>query len=153
MKLEEAIKSSRFAGEKHKATLNIMYTAYWLKNNFSNALKSEDLTVEQYNVIRILKGMHPESMCVKEIASRMIEKSSNVPRILDKLVTKKLVKRTTSKADKRETLISLTDKGMSALERATVLIDNVTNEIKSLNEQDAGALNELLEMMRSTPGF
>src|SRR4051812_35528230 len=100
MKLEEAIKSSKFASEKQKSTINLLYSAYWLRNNFSSLLKNEDLTVEQYNAMRILKGMHPEQMCVKEIGSRIIEKSSNVPRIIDKLVAKKLAKRTTSKIDK-----------------------------------------------------
>jgi DNA-binding MarR family transcriptional regulator len=149
MKLEEAIKSSRFADEKHKATINVIYSAYWLRNNFSNALKNEDLTVEQFNVMRILKGMHPEQMCVKDIGSRMLEKSSNVPRIIDKLVAKKLAKRTTSKVDKRETLVSLTERGVSVLEKATALVDNATHEMKGLSENDAQQLNELLEKMRS----
>jgi len=148
MKLEEAIKSSRFTNEKHKATINVVYSAYWLRNNFSSVLKKEDLTMEQFNVMRILKGMHPEQMCVKDIGSRMLEKSSNVPRIVDKLVVKKLAKRITSKADKRETLVSLTERGVSVLEKATALVDNATNEIKGLTESDALQLNELLEKMR-----
>jgi DNA-binding MarR family transcriptional regulator len=149
MKLEEAIKSSKFADEKHKATINVIYSAYWLRNNFSMALKKEDLTVEQFNVMRILKGMHPEQMCVKNIGDRMLEKSSNVPRIIDKLVAKKLAKRTTSKIDKRETLVLLTERGISVLEKATALVDNATQEMKGLSESDAQQLNELLEKMRS----
>ena len=150
MKLEEAIKSTRFADEKHKATLNLLYSAYWLRNNFSNVLKNEDLTLEQYNVMRILKGKHPEQMCVKDIGGRMIEKSSNVPRIIDRLVTKKLAKRTPSKIDKRETLISLTDKGLTTLTNATSLVDEFTNSIQGSDEKDAMALNELLEKMRDS---
>ncbi len=150
MKLEEAIKSNRFSSEKHKSTINVLFTAYWLKNSFSTMLKNHDLTMEQYNVMRILKGMHPEQMCVKDIGSRIIEKSSNVPRIIDKLVTKKLAKRTTSKVDKRETLVSLTDKGISVLEQANKVIDNATEEIKGLNEIESKMLNELLEKMRES---
>ena len=148
MKLEEAIKSSRFASEKHKATLNVIYSAYWLRNNFSAVSKKEDLTVEQFNVMRILKGMHPEQMCVKDISERMVEKSSNVPRIIDKLVMKKLAKRATSKIDKRETLVSLTDKGIGILDKASALMEEATNEIKGLTESEAQQLNELLEKMR-----
>jgi DNA-binding MarR family transcriptional regulator len=149
MRLEEAIKSTRFADEKHKATLNVLYSAYWLRNNFSNALKKEGLTVEQYNVLRILKGKHPEQMCVKDIGSRIIEKNSNVPRIIDRLVIKKLAKRTPSKKDKRETLISLTEKGISVLISANGQVNQFTDSIKGLDEKDALMLNELLEKMRS----
>lgn len=150
MKLEDAIRSNKFNDQKHKATLNVLYTAYWLRNNFSSAIKSEELTVEQYNVLRILKGKHPEHMCVKDIGSRIIEKSSNVPRIVDRLVIKKLVKRAPSKIDKRETLISLTDKGIEVLGKANMLIERVTQDITGFSEQDALMLNELLEKLRAS---
>jgi len=148
MKLEEAIKSNRFLDERHKATVNMLYSAYWLKNSFSGALKAHDLTMEQHNVLRILKGKHPAEMCVKDIASRIIEKSSNVPRIIDRLVAKKLVKRATSKEDKRETLVSLTDKGMEIVDSARSSIDNVTNEILLITEEEAKVLNGILDKMR-----
>ncbi len=148
MKLEDAIKTNRFTSEKHKATLNVLYSAYWLKNNFSNVLKREGLTTEQFNVLRILKGKHPGKMCVKEIGSRMIEKSSNVPRIVDRLVIKKLVKRTPSKIDKRETLVSLTDKGNVTLMAATASVDKLTDNMPGIDEQEARSLNDLLEKMR-----
>src|ERR1700679_1785464 len=105
MKIEEALQTSRFRDEQHKATLNLLYTVYWIRTNLSTAMKGNGLTLEQFNVMRILKGKHPEPLCVKDIAGRLIEKSSNVPRILDKLILKKLVKKGVSKADKRETLV------------------------------------------------
>lgn len=148
MKLEEVIKTNRFRDEKHKSTLNILYSAYWLKTHFSNALKEQGLTAEQFNVLRILKGKHPEEMCVRDIASRTIEKNSNVPRIIDRLVTKKLVKRTTSKEDKRETLISLTDKGIGQLETANKIMDKISESVLGINEKEAQLLNELLEKLR-----
>jgi DNA-binding MarR family transcriptional regulator len=150
MKLEQAIQSTRFKDETHKATLNLLYTAYWLKTQLSDTLKGMGLTAEQYNVMRIIKGKHPEPMCVKDIAGRMIEKSSNVPRIIDRLVTKKLVKRSSSKEDRRETLIALTDKGVQQLTEANVLIDNVGTKIIGINNDDSKKLNELLEKLRNT---
>jgi DNA-binding MarR family transcriptional regulator len=87
-------------------------------------------------------------MCVKDIASRIVEKSSNVPRIIDRLVLKKLVKRATSKEDKRETLISLTEKGIATIEQARKLIDDVTHDIVHINEEEAKMLNDILEKMR-----
>ena len=149
MKLEEAIKSTRFTDMRHKAILNLMYTSYWLKTHISDTLKQQGITAEQYNVLRILKGKHPEAMCVKDIGSRMIEKSSNVPRIIDRLVVKKLVKRTTSKEDKRETLVSLTDKGMEKTIEATKAENKVTERILGVTNEEAAILNDLLEKMRT----
>jgi DNA-binding MarR family transcriptional regulator len=148
MKLEEAIKSSNFTDERHKAVVNLLYSSYWLKNNFSTALKEHDLTLEQHNVLRILKGSHPEELCVKDIASRIVEKSSNVPRIIDRLVAKKLVRRVQSKEDKRETLVSLTEKGITTIDKARKLIEQVTKEAVNLSEEDALILNDVLEKMR-----
>jgi len=148
MKLEEAIKTNRFTDELHKATINILYTAYWLKNNFSVAFKENGLTTEQFNVLRILKGKHPDPMCVKDIGSRTIEKNSNVPRIIDRLIVKKLVKRTPSQEDKRETLISLTEKGLKQLELANIALNQYTAERIVLDNEDAKMLNELLDKMR-----
>ena len=148
VKLEEALKSNRFRDNRHKAALNLMYTAYWLKDQISGTLKEEGFTAEQFNVMRILKGMHPEMMCVRDIASRMIEKSSNVPRIIDRLVVKKFVKRTPSKEDKRETLISLTDMGMQQLAIASKAVEEISEAVIGINEKEAEQLHELLEKLR-----
>ncbi len=148
MKLEEAIQSSKFKNDVHKASLNILYTAWWLKTVLSRELKEFGLTHEQYNVMRILKGKHPEQMCVRDIASRMIEKNSNVPRIIDRLVTKKLVKRATSEVDRRETVISLTPSGLSLLDNSTSSINQAMEDKVSIGQQEAQVLNNLLEKVR-----
>ncbi len=148
MKLEQAIQSTNFKNENHKAVLNVMYTAWWLKTIMSRELKQFGLTHEQYNVLRILRGKSPNDMCVKDIAGRMIEKSSNVPRIIDRLVLKKLVKRTTDANDKRHTVMSLTAAGLNILELSTQRINSVFDQHVKLNESDATKLNELLEIIR-----
>ncbi len=148
MKLEQAIQSTRFKNEVHKAGLNILYTAWWLKTVMSRELKEFGLTHEQYNVLRILKGKHPELICVKDIACRMIEKNSNVPRIIDRLEIKKLVKRATSEADKRETVISLTQSGIAVLEASTQRINTIFDEVMTISESEASSINSLLEKVR-----
>jgi DNA-binding MarR family transcriptional regulator len=150
VKLEQAIQSSKFKSEVHKATLNILYTAWWLKTIMSNELKEFGLTHEQYNVLRILKGKHPEQMCVKDIGCRMIEKSSNVPRIIDRLVIKKLVKRADSPLDKRETVISLTQSGIAILMATTEKINDLMETNIVMKSTDAATINELLEKLRGT---
>ena len=149
MKLEQAIQSTKFKNEVHKAGLNILYTAWWLKTVMSRELKEFGLTHEQYNVLRILKGKYPDQMCVRDIACRMIEKSSNVPRIIDRLEIKKLVKRSTSALDKRETVITLTQAGITLLEASTVVLNRVMDEMMLVNEAEALDLNNLLEKVRS----
>jgi len=148
VKLEEAIKSNKFRSEVHKAGLNILYTAWWLKTMTSKELKKYGLTSEQFNVLRILKGKHPEQMCVRDVAGRMIEKNSNVPRIIDRLELKKLVKRSTSPNDKRETAISLTEAGINILELATGKVNKVFEDTIVMKETSAEALNKLLEEIR-----
>jgi len=148
MKLEDAIKSNRFSDERHKASVNLLYTVYWLKQNFSSTMKECGLTMEQHNVLRILNGSHPKAMCVKDIASRIIEKSSNVPRIIDRLVAKKLVERVQSKEDKRETLISMTEMGITITQKARKLVDERTKELINLSNEESEILNKLLEKMR-----
>lgn len=149
MKLEQAIQSTKFKNEVHKAGLNILYTAWWLKTLMSRELKEFGLTHEQYNVLRILKGKYPEQMCVRDIACRMIEKNSNVPRIIDRLEVKKLVKRATSAIDKRETVITLTQAGITMLEASTGVLDNVFATMVQVTETEAGSLNILLEKVRT----
>jgi len=137
-----------FKNETHKAGLNILYTAWWLKTLMSKELKSFGLTHEQYNVLRILKGKSPQEMCVKDIACRMIEKSSNVPRIIDRLVIKKLVRRSNDANDKRHTVMSLTEAGLNILELSTQKINQVFEKTILMNEGSAAELNNLLELIR-----
>jgi DNA-binding MarR family transcriptional regulator len=148
VKLEEAIKTNKFSSEKQKAALNLLYTAWWLKTTISKELKTVGLTHEQYNVLRILKGKHPGEMCVRDIGSRMIERNSNVPRIIDRLVAKKLVSRSTSDVDKRETVINLTNAGIDILVIANKKVNNLFSESVVMDEENAIQLNTILESMR-----
>ncbi len=149
VKLEQAIQSTKFKDEVHKAILNTLYTAWWLKTVMSKELKEFGLTHEQYNVLRILKGKYPEQMCVRDVACRMIEKSSNVPRIIDRLELKKLVKRSTSPLDKRETVITLTQSGITILEASTVTVTKAVESVLEINNEEAAVLNQLLEKVRT----
>ena len=148
MKLEQAIQSTKFKNEVQKASLNVLYTAWWLKSLVSKELKEFGLTHEQYNVLRILKGKYPDQMCVRDIAQRMIEQNSNVPRIIDRLEIKKLVKRSTSLEDKRETVITLTQAGIVILDSATVVLNATYSSQITISEVEATALNTLLEKLR-----
>ncbi len=148
MKLEESLKTRNFRSDKHKAILNLMYTTYLVKSTIAKALKNIDLTIEQFNVLRILKGSDTSSLCVKEIAERLIEKNSNVPRIADRLTAKNLVKRACGKQDKRETHLGLTPQGLEKLRIASTLLEKTEDEMFGLDQEDSRLLNELLEKIR-----
>lgn len=148
MKLEVVIQSNKFKNEVHKAGLNILYTAWWLKTVTSKELKKFGLTHEQFNVLRILKGKYPDQMCVRDVASRMIEKSSNVPRIIDRLELKRLVMRSTSVVDKRETVITLTNNGIAILAKCNSKVDMLFDDLLAINKEEALTLNVLLEKVR-----
>jgi DNA-binding MarR family transcriptional regulator len=130
-----------------------LYTAWWLKTVFAIEFKKYGLTAEQFNVMRILKGKHPEKMCVRDITSRMIEKNSNVPRIIDRLEIKKMVKRSVSPQDKRETSISITEVGINILEIVSAVMKTSTQKTIKISEQDAADLNNYLESMRGDSEF
>ena len=150
MKLEDVLQTTRFESLQHKAVLNVMYTAYWYKAKTNGLLKEFGLTTEQFNVLRILKGKHPTAMCVKDIGSRMIEENSNVPRIVDRLILKELAARTQSAEDRRETLVSLTEKGLNELAIVNKALKKFTETLVQLTDEEALALNNTLEHLRQT---
>jgi DNA-binding MarR family transcriptional regulator len=148
MKLEQAIQTQSFKDQNQKAMINLMYTSYQVKSWVSTTLKAYGLTTEQFNVLRILKGKHPNQMCVRDVAGRMIERSSNVPRIIDRLEVKKLVKRTTSSQDKRETVITLTQAGINMLQTVNPVIEQRGSEMCGLTNEELVLLNDLLDKYR-----
>lgn len=126
----------------------MMFTAYRFQVSVAAALKPLGITAEQYNVMRILKGSSPKAMCVKEIAGRLIERSSNVPRILDRLQLKGYITRERSENDGRETLIELTEKGANLLAKANLSVGELDVDLVQLTENEAMLLNELLDKSR-----
>jgi len=148
MKLEDELQTNKFANEGQKAIINILFTSHWLRTRINGYLKPFDLTHEQYNVMRILKGKHPENMCVKDIGARLIEKNSNVPRILDRLERKRLIKRQQSKEDRRETITGLTENGLKLLEETNKSINENMNAMLKIDSKTAGNLNAILETIR-----
>ncbi len=149
MKLEDEIKQTKpFKNEMQKLILNISVTSSWLNTMFAEKLKAYDLSPPQYNVLRILKGKHPESYCNQEITQRMIDKSSNATRIVDKLLEKKLVSRTEDKTDRRLVNIKITDKGIKLLGEIDKTPFAERMKLKSFNEEKAKLMNEWLDELR-----
>lgn len=150
MKLEEAIQQKRFISEHQKAHLNILYSASWLSQRTASILKPYGLTPQQFNILRILRGRHPEPATVKLLTERMIDKMSNASRLVDKLLSKGLVERCTSKEDRRRVDVSITEAGLALLERASLdLEQDMGFQDGNLTREEAETLNQLLDKFRS----
>lgn len=146
--LEQEIKQSKFENEQVKANLNVIFTANWLYNKISNELKPYNVTQEQFNILKILKGSHPQSMCQKDILSRMLAPNSNVTLLIKKLVTKKLVQVHQSNIDKREYVINITSPGIDLLKEIEIAFKNSNNKYDQLSTSEAFHLNALLDKIR-----
>lgn len=150
MTIEQELKTSRFHNEIHKAELNVMFTASWLKTHVNKRLKQYELTNEQFNVLRIIRGHEPSPVCVKDITERMIDRNSNTTRLLDKLDEKRLIRRSPSKEDRRELSISLTKAGKALLQRIDDDEEQTTPTVSdALTELEAQLLNVLLDKLRA----
>ena len=147
--LNTDIQQKHFASENIKANLNILYTANWLYNKISSTLKPYNLTHEQYNVLRILRGSHPKSMCQKDILSRMIAPSSNVTLLIKKLIEKDFVLVQLSDTDKREYVINITKTALTVLKQIDKELDARKDELTKLSESEAFHLNALLDKLRT----
>lgn len=147
--IEEVLKTKKFRDEQHKAVLNMLYTSYWLRNQVATALKPYGITAEQFNVLRILRGALPQYLCVKDIAERMIEPNSNVPRILERLQRKGLIERMMSEFDRRESVTIITPLALETLTKADTALKNKENEIMQITNEEATLLNQILDKLRS----
>jgi len=150
MKIEEEIYQSKFKNENQKLLINLMYTASWLNIRQTRFFKPFDLTPQQFNVLKILKGQQPAPSNINLFQERMIDKSSNVSRLVDKLCNKELAMRKTSKEDRRQVDIFITEKGEKLIEEVEVYLPSETNVFHGLNTKEKQLMNELLDRIRET---
>lgn len=148
LSLEKQIKNKPFNNEQLKANINVLYTANWLYNKMSAILKPYNLTHEQFNILRILRGSHPKSMCQKDVLSRMIAPQSNITALMKKLVGKGLVVIVKSTADKREYVINISEQGLELLKKMDTELKPEMVKVSNLSVSEAFHLNSLLDKIR-----
>lgn len=149
MRIEEVIKSNIALSDSKKIILNVMYAHNVIGDKFSEILKPHDLSSEQYNVLRILRGQKgsPANMCV--IQERMIAKNSNTTRLIDKLLLKDLVTREVCPDNRRKIEVQITQKGLDLLSYLDPMVIEHENYFSSnLNPEEVVLLNDLLEKYR-----
>lgn len=148
MKLEEEIRQKKFNTEHEKLVVNILFTGNWMNLENSKHLKTFGLTLPQYNILRILRGQHPNPATVNLLIERMLDKSSNASRIVDRLLLKSLVTRRTCKNDRRSVDVTITEKGLELLKKIDNRQDVWREKFKTLTVDEAKNLNNLLDKLR-----
>ena len=149
MGLEQDIQQKKFSTEYEKAAVNVLYTASWLHNLNAVRFKKHGITPEQFNVLRILRGSFPKALMLSDITCRMVDKSSNATRLVEKLRQKGLVNRETCPNNRRQVDITITEKGLAILTK----IDNESEEwlatLKGISAAEAKELNRILDKLRN----
>jgi DNA-binding MarR family transcriptional regulator len=148
MHIEEEIQSTNFENNYHKVVVNISYTYGWLNNVFRCQFERHNLTNQQFNVLRILRGQYPKAATVNLIKERMLDKMSDASRIVDRLVQKGLVSRCTSNKDRRAVDISISDLGLETLSKMDAEFKPQEILKNNLTEEEAAKLSELLDKLR-----
>jgi DNA-binding MarR family transcriptional regulator len=148
MGIEEAIKQKKFPNQFVKAEVNILYTAGWIENFSNKFFKRFDISMQQYNVLRILRGQYPNPVMLSVITERMIDKMSNATRLVEKLRQKGLVSRELNPNNRRQVDILITEKGLFLLKEIDNNFHVMEEKFKNITEEEAEILNNILDKMR-----
>jgi len=148
MTIDDELKST-FPNACIKAQVNILYTANTLKYQTYLALKPFDISNQQYNILRILRGQNSKPVNLKLLTERMIDKVSNTSRLIDKLLTKGLVERNICADNRRQVDISITKQGLEVLFKASDIIESLHANSHDLNDKELEQLSHLLDRFRN----
>lgn len=149
MGIEQDIQQPRFRNSKQKAAVNLLYTGSWLRDQMKCIFDSEDITAQQFNILRILRGSFPHPLSTLQIRERMLEKMSDTSRLADRLVLKGLAKKIVCKSDRRLVDILISEKGKKLLERLDKKESDIDDILKNLTDKEAAQLSDLLDKIRN----
>lgn len=150
MRIEEVLKLSNATTLATKLVINLGYTTRMLEETISSILKEYDISVPQYNVMRILRGQKGKPASLACVQERMVDKNSNTSRLVDKLITKELVKRRLCPTNRRKVEIEITPNGLALLATLDPLTEKANSEnTANLSQQECIQLNDLLDKMRT----
>jgi len=146
--IEEEIKQKKFASEQQKLVVNILFTGSWLALMNNQMLKQYQISSEQFNVLRILRGQYPAACSIQTIVERMIDRSSNASRIVEKLRLKTLVSRKECEADRRLVDVSITANGLNLLTELDTNFEKWEANFDTITNAEATELNRILDKLR-----
>lgn len=148
-RIEDEIQQTTWRNQLSKTGINLIYTGIWLKAAHNDFFKKFGLTHPQHNILRILRGQKGQPIGVNQIKERMVDKSSNVSRITEKLQKKKLIVCTASETDKRFVNVVITPKGLDLLDSIDGQVSEINDLLAHLEPSELVVLNLLLDKIRS----
>ena len=148
MKIEEVIRQGKPMTPLQKVMINLMYTYHWQMERSGELFKSFGLTSQQYNVLRILKGRHPEAVSVGEVKAVMLDKNPDLTRLCDRLIQKELIKRDLNDQNRREVLLQITPCGLELLHKIEPVMKEAAKTWETLSPEEAETLSNLLDKLR-----
>jgi DNA-binding MarR family transcriptional regulator len=149
MSIEKDISQRKFNTEFQKAMINLIYTHNWMMERMKLFFEKADLTPQQFNILRILRGAG-QPLSTLQIRQRMLDKMSDTSRIVDRLIKKGLTKKVICKSDRRLVDVSISEKGLKLLEKLDETQHDLDSIIQSLDESEARQLNGLLDKIRNS---
>ena len=148
MSLETDIQQTKFRNEYQKTLINLVYTYNWVSEQNKKFFEREDITSQQFNILRILRGAG-KPLSTLQIRQRMLDKMSDTSRIVDRLIKKGLVKKVVCKSDRRLVDVSISDQGLELLEKLDLSSDEMDSVLSKLSIEEATLLNALLDKIRT----
>jgi DNA-binding MarR family transcriptional regulator len=149
MSIETDIHQTSFRSDQQKVRVNLIYTYNWVMEGSRRFFEKADLTPQQYNILRILRGANAP-LSTLQIRQRMLDKMSDTSRIVDRLIKKDLVKKVVSEKDRRLVDVTITDKGNSLLSALDELMDDMDAQLNGLTIEECHTLNQLLDKLRKS---
>ena len=149
MSLDKDISTSKFRNDYHRAMVNVIFTNNWIMERNKEIFDRGDITPQQYNILRILRGAK-QPISTLQIRQRMLDKMSDTSRIVDRLLKKELVQKVVCPSDKRLVDVTITAQGLDLLENLDRYNDEMDNVLSNISEEEVNTLNNLLDKIRNS---
>ncbi len=148
MRLEDEIIQKKFRNSYHKLAVNLLYTYNWLQPKLRSAMQPYNITTQQYNILRILRGQHPNPASLVVLRERMLDKQSDVSRLVDRLYTKKMIERSPCNKDRRKMDVLITQEGLDLLTEIDTKMPEFDSLFGTHSPDEAETVNTLLDRLR-----
>ena len=148
MEIEKEIVQAKFKSPLQKGIVNIIFTSNWIHSRQAKVLKPFGLTIQQYNILRILRGQLPNPASITLLTERMLDKMSNASRLVEKLLAKGYVERTVCPSDRRQVNVLITEAGIALLAQMEQALDRLENAPHNLSDSELEMLSNLLDRLR-----
>ncbi|TXK37787.1 MarR family transcriptional regulator [Pontibacter qinzhouensis] len=148
MRIEDELHQKDFKDDYRRLLANLLFTNNWVNQQVMPFFKDLDLTLQQHNVLAILRGQHPQPVCFGEIQERMVDRNSNVTRLVDKLIEKGYVTRITCPNNRRMIEVRITEKGVEKLQQVDATFPALLERLHNLSQQEAVQVSQLLDKLR-----